>query len=119
MNAFQAAEHTLGKGRVFITRGRTCYQPETGTVNLAGEICLSRRIENILAALHECAHAHQHAQHPVIFAFRNLWPVRWWLEEDAWRCAHILACQLGLGAMVKSVKICAHASYTKPQVFVS
>ena len=118
VTAFEAAEWALGAGRVFVTRGRTCYQPELRSVYLAGAMCFSRRVECVMEALHECGHAEQHEAHRVLFALRNFWPVRWWLEEDAWRRAHALGEKLGLSAAARNVVRGADGSYSRARVFV-
>lgn len=122
MNAYEAAAKIMGYERVNIVlemnNGRTCYHPETRTVNLLGDVSFSTKIEGILQALHECGHAQQHLHHPVLFGLRNLWLVRLWLERDAWRKAHAYAHILGLGKAVEGLKATAHPSYWRPRIFV-
>jgi len=73
--------------RVLVTRGRDCYQPETRTIFLSEQTYRGTDAGAIYRALHEAAHARQHAGRPVLFALRNAQPIRLWLERDAWRQA--------------------------------
>jgi hypothetical protein len=118
LNAYRAASITVGSHRVMATHGPTCYHPETMTVNISTEIVFCHKLDSILDALHECGHSQQHRNHPVLFGLRHLWPVRLWLERDAWRKAHAYARILGFNKALEGRKAVSHPSYWKPRIFM-
>lgn len=86
--AGQAAIAILGAGLVSATqRGRDCYFPPTTTVCLTRKTFDGTDIDSHMVAMHEVAHALQHRFSPRKFWWSQWWPLRLWLELDAWKNA--------------------------------
>ena len=109
----EAAAWVVGAERVRMTHGRDCYHPETRTVFLSEATWHGLEPEALYRALHEAAHARQHAERPLWFSLRNVWVLRLWIEWDAWRRADVWLRGFGWepGA-VRAVRDAGLGSYT-------
>lgn len=87
MTAAQIARTHLGYDRVKQTLGRDCYHTASRCVYLSQQTFEGSGIDDVARAMHEVGHAIQHAERPMLFALRNFWPARLWLETDAWNQA--------------------------------
>jgi Zn-dependent membrane protease YugP len=94
---FEAAASVVGRERVRVTRGRDCYHPGTRTVFLSAETWRGSDAGAICRALHEAAHARQHAERPVWFSLRDVRMFRLRIERDAWVRAGKWMRDLGFG----------------------
>jgi len=84
MTGAEAAMSVAGRGCVRMTHGRDCYHPETRTVFLSAETYHGWDAGAVYRALHEAAHARQHAGRPFWFSLRHVRLFRLWIERDAW-----------------------------------
>ena len=90
MSGAQAARNCIGHDRVKETLCDDCYDPRTGCVFLSCGTFHGIDAGSIYRALHEAAHAQQEDQMPLRFSLSWLWPVRLWLEHNAWNRAPVM-----------------------------
>lgn len=116
MTGAQAAIHFLGIHRV--RRGpRDCYHAEMRTVYLGEETWGHVDIWSQLRALHEVAHYCQHINWPLLFSLRNFWPVRAFLEWEAWNKAERMLLMVA-PEIETPPKRRRKSGYGKPRIFV-
>ena len=112
-----------GRECVRLTMGRDCYHPETRMIFLSAESYHGRDAGAVYRALHEAAHARQHAERPLWFSLRNVCLFRLWIEWDAWARAEVWMRGLGFApeslGPVRDKGMMSYAGKTKILCFPS
>jgi Zn-dependent membrane protease YugP len=90
MTGAQFARNHLGCHKVRETLVGDCYDPKSRIVYLSYGTFHGIDTGSIYRAAHEVAHALQHEEMPRRFSLNWMWPVRLWLERDAWDRATVM-----------------------------